>query len=103
MLRRHRCPAAAQLTVKKRHEDKKAETYRLRRALYFRPVKGFAVEGARRNRVTKRLRFSRSAPSALRAQLPLSRQLQLIVQRPEWQLPRQSGFAGPEAVADAHR
>jgi hypothetical protein len=25
------------------------------------------------------------------------------VKRPEWQLPRQSGFAGPDAVADANR
>jgi len=66
-------------------------------------LKGFAVKGARRNRVTPRLRFSRCAPSALRAQLPLSRQLRLIAKRTEWQLPRQSGFARTEAVADAHR
>jgi len=61
------------------------------------------VKGARRQPVTMRLRFSRYAPSGLRAQLPLARQLRLIVKRPEWQLPRQSGFAGPEAVADAER
>ena len=57
--------------------------------------------GARRLWLTPRLRFSRYAPSALRAQLPLARQLRLFVKRTEWQLPRQSGFAGPEAVADA--
>jgi hypothetical protein len=68
-------------------------------------VKGFAYIGARRQRVTPHLhcvpRFARHL--ALRAQHPLSRQLRLNVKRPEWQLSRQSGFAGTDAVADANR
>ena len=60
------------------------------------------MRGPRQLQLTPRLRFSRCAPSALRAHLPLSRQLRLIVKRTEWQLPRQSGFAGTNPVADAN-
>jgi diadenosine tetraphosphate (Ap4A) HIT family hydrolase len=59
--------------------------------------------GRASRRLTPHLRCGRYAPLALRAQHPLSRQLRLNVKRPEWQLPRQSGFAGPDAVADANR
>ena len=53
----------------------------------------------KRNRVTPRLRFSRYAPSALRAQGPLSH----CLQKTTAQTMRQSGFAGPDPVADAKR
>jgi hypothetical protein len=61
--------------------------------------------GARCHHLTPHLRCAPHSVRhlALRAQHPLSRQLRLNVKRPEWQLPRQSGFAGADAVADANR
>ena len=60
------------------------------------PFKNCAVKGPLA--LTPHLRYARHL--ALRPQLPLSHQLRLSAKRTEWLLPRQSSYAGLEAVAD---
>jgi hypothetical protein len=87
------------LVVKHRNKTKKQKTIVCGVHCIVAPLGASPLLGRAARRVTPHLRFSRYAPSALRAQLPLLH----CLQKTKTQTMRQSGFARPETVADANR